>query len=746
MDLEAQLRYRPATVTPSKQISFGPFVYEPNSGRLTKYGQRIKLQQKSSKILSRLLEEPGRVVSRNDIERELWPEGTYVDYELGTRVALKKLRDALGDSAEEPRYIETVRGEGYRFVGAVETQAPASGGAVTSSSQTEAGTTDDVVDARAASLSARTGNWAVAMISGAVLMLLLIATIAARVAFRPETREQPRVERLTSSGATTAAISPDGRYLAYATDEGIWLKQIASGDVHRLQVEPGLAPFDLSWYRDSSSLLALDAKGVWRLSILGGAAQQIFGPARAAAISPDGKRLAVTSPDARSILVAGSNGENPRVIAAIVTPGTAYMSRPAWSPHGARVAYMKHWEEAGAMTADIETAHPDGTDVRVVLKRFPIMQLAWMEDGRVLFGVGNPAPNLGTTNLWSVPVREETGEAASPAEPLTNWPDFNFLNPSSTSDGHTVVFTRMVLQVNVSTAELGPDAIGPLKALTSEAAYSYNHPGTWDPSGKDLIVVVGGGKNPSIRRQPVDGGQPQAIVPASLKDEIDPQVSADGRWLLWIRTETDASAPGPVSGDSSRWQWAEVARMPREGGPVQILDRQAGLNFWLRCPSRSGAECVFGVLQRDYQLAFRGIDTDSGTSRELFRWTPGKAGASYDVAPTGDRIFLWENPAARGDRGKMWSANMDGGGKRELPIACADKVSGWSALPDGGWLLAHPTAPRGSEIVRVNSAGACKTIWRSDSERLGEPEISRDGRRIAVAVFSSDRNAWALHF
>src|ERR1051326_6326945 len=170
MDLRRDLRYRPATVMESRQISFGPFVYEPASGRLTKYGQRIKLQQQSSKILASLLEQPGRVVSRDEIERRLWPDGTYVDYELGTRVALKKLRDALGDSAEEPRDIETVRGEGYRFVAAIE---PASTAAAAESSQPETLTTDETVPPPIplpAPLT-RPRHWALPMAAGAVAML-----------------------------------------------------------------------------------------------------------------------------------------------------------------------------------------------------------------------------------------------------------------------------------------------------------------------------------------------------------------------------------------------------------------------------------------------------------------------------------------------------------------------------------------------------------------------------------------------
>ncbi len=103
-----------------RTISFAPFAFEPSSGRLTKYGHRIKLQGKSAEILRCLLEEPGRLVTRAELEKRLWPDGTYVDYQLGVRVALKKLRDALGDSADNPVYIRTVRGEGYRFIAPVE--------------------------------------------------------------------------------------------------------------------------------------------------------------------------------------------------------------------------------------------------------------------------------------------------------------------------------------------------------------------------------------------------------------------------------------------------------------------------------------------------------------------------------------------------------------------------------------------------------------------------------------------------
>jgi DNA-binding winged helix-turn-helix (wHTH) protein/tetratricopeptide (TPR) repeat protein len=104
-------------------VSFGPFAFEPQSGRLTKSGRRIKLQPKSAALLACLLEHPGAVIGRAEIQKRLWPEGTYVDFEIGIRVAMKKLRGALCDSAEAPTYIQTVPGAGYRFIATVEANA-----------------------------------------------------------------------------------------------------------------------------------------------------------------------------------------------------------------------------------------------------------------------------------------------------------------------------------------------------------------------------------------------------------------------------------------------------------------------------------------------------------------------------------------------------------------------------------------------------------------------------------------------
>src|SRR5262249_58063468 len=100
-------------------LRFGPFDLDLKSGELRKQGMRVRLQPKPLAILRTLLEHPGALVKREDLRRRLWAEDTFVDFESGVNTAVNRLRLALGDEADRPRYIETVARTGYRFIAPV---------------------------------------------------------------------------------------------------------------------------------------------------------------------------------------------------------------------------------------------------------------------------------------------------------------------------------------------------------------------------------------------------------------------------------------------------------------------------------------------------------------------------------------------------------------------------------------------------------------------------------------------------
>ena len=109
------------------RFRFGVFEADSATGELRKQGIRIKLNVQPFQVLVMLLARAGEVLTREEIARELWPEGTFVDHEHGVNSAVNRIRDALGDSAKNPRFLETLARRGYRFVAPVEQMAEAAG-------------------------------------------------------------------------------------------------------------------------------------------------------------------------------------------------------------------------------------------------------------------------------------------------------------------------------------------------------------------------------------------------------------------------------------------------------------------------------------------------------------------------------------------------------------------------------------------------------------------------------------------
>jgi len=99
---------------------FGPFEFDPSSGELRKYGVKIKVHGQPVEILALLLAQPATTVTREELQRRLWPDNTFVDFESGLNAAVKRLRAALSDSPEKPKFVETLARRGYRFIAPVE--------------------------------------------------------------------------------------------------------------------------------------------------------------------------------------------------------------------------------------------------------------------------------------------------------------------------------------------------------------------------------------------------------------------------------------------------------------------------------------------------------------------------------------------------------------------------------------------------------------------------------------------------
>src|SRR5437762_1352467 len=105
-------------------VHFGEFELDAAAGQLYRKGAKLRLQEQPSQILQILLQRPGEVVTREELQQKIWPSDTFVDFDHGINNAIKRLREALGDTAETPCYVETLPRRGYRFIGKIERETP----------------------------------------------------------------------------------------------------------------------------------------------------------------------------------------------------------------------------------------------------------------------------------------------------------------------------------------------------------------------------------------------------------------------------------------------------------------------------------------------------------------------------------------------------------------------------------------------------------------------------------------------
>jgi DNA-binding winged helix-turn-helix (wHTH) protein len=279
------------------RLAFGPFEVNVPAGQLLKSGVRIRLSGQPFQILLILLAHPGDVVTNEQLRERIWKEGTFVDFEHGLHAAVNKLRRALGDSAENPRYIETVPGRGYRFIGALGRQpVPISGslsdlplpppaGGELSPARSKLGRRWWIAAAVTLPLGAL-GIWALSH---------LRQTPADERVLRLQINPPAGSEFTFGTQAAGISLSPDGKTAAYiATDHGkaaLWVQPL---DGATARVLAGTEEAGLPFWSPDSEAVAFFAHGkLQRVYLAGGAPQTIcdMGQARGGSWSDNGRIL-----------------------------------------------------------------------------------------------------------------------------------------------------------------------------------------------------------------------------------------------------------------------------------------------------------------------------------------------------------------------------------------------------------------------------------------------------------------------
>ena len=419
----------------SKLLSFGLFELDLQARELRKSGVRIKLQEQPFQILAMLLERPGEIVTREELQKRLWPEDTFVDFDLSLNSAVKKLRQALGDDSENPRFIETLYRRGYRFIGPVNGTSALSAPTAVSTEAAPAPPMSQTPRPAGRARNFRVLPWAI------MAMLVLVAAGV----FWSTPSQAPRITGYTQ-------ITRDGRAKGFGGlvvgGERLYVQEIeldrfVIGEVSVSGGETAIlpTPFRNVGIADiaptGSALLVGTSEGtpgedsVWALPLPAGSPRRLGDlVVNSATWSPVANELVFSK--GQDIFIANSDGGNPRKLATV--GGLARSLR--FSPDGQRLRFTIH--DLKNDSYSLWELNRDGSGLHPLLPGWNASPQEccgnWTPDGKYFLFQSFRA---GRFNLWALPERGHWFRGYTEPTRLTNGP-LDFTLPVPSRDGKRI--------------------------------------------------------------------------------------------------------------------------------------------------------------------------------------------------------------------------------------------------------------------------------------------------------------------
>ena len=816
---------------PAHTVRFGSFELDLRAAELHHDGTKTKLPEQPFQILAELVEHPGEVVTREELRQSLWRSDTFVDFEHGLNTAVKRLREALGDSAENPRYIETLPRHGYRLSVPVERVEPAAAApagkpriwwAVSalllvsvaagfawwlryrpvriesvavlplenlSGNPEEDIFADDMTGALIAELgkvralqvaslqsamSFKGTNKPVrqiaaeldvdAVLEGSVvrtgdkvritvqlvqarperylwsesferdfpdvgpLRNQVVQAVAGKIGAggrfwwsRARTPIQPpsglSIKRLTTSGVVElAAISPDGKYLAYTENEGhkqsLWVQQMASGSRTAL-LPPAAAQYGAVKFSPDSNYIYYtreNGKGsadLYQIAALGGAPRKLLADVpNEFAVSPDGRSFAYVRsgwPEKETVLLVRTADGAPEKTIKTWPKSMLLREIAAWSPDGKLLATVQL--PPGINSIGLVAVPLDGGPETAVFSSMTwrdIYTPQWLPDGSGLIAPAyEKAPQL-----W------EFRYPAGPPRQITRFTT-RYYTASLTADSRALV---AVEETNLSGIWMGtataPDRV---RRVTPPGSRTVGAIGlAWTPDGR-MIYWSNDQDQSDFMMMNADGSNAQRLPLDGLK--WFPNVCSDGRTLLFMaphpitaedvvmRADLDGGQPHAIKGTNvwgfvhctpdGKWvvyNWGtgkKLFKVPVEGGtPIELTDRTCIPSAlspdgrWIAChylPEEGAPKLAI--------IPFAGgppVKVFDLPSTVVCLRQPGQSNKGFltpfSWTPDGHAVAFVDN---RDGVGNLWAQPIEGGAPVKLTHFTAEGISFFAWSRDG---------------------------------------------------------------
>jgi Tol biopolymer transport system component/DNA-binding winged helix-turn-helix (wHTH) protein len=709
-------------------IRFGIFEVDIRAGELRRKGVKVRLQEQPFQVLAMLLERPGELVTREELRSRLWPADTFVDFDHGLNAAVKRLRDALGDSADSPRFVETLARRGYRFL------APANVGG-------RGGITG--AEPSSATIPKRSRRWWIAVAAGIVLLDLAGISAGWHAGHRSAASMRLTERRLTGNPendpVTSAAISPDGKYLAFADKEGLFLRAVGTGETHPV-VLPGEGTTQfVSWFPDGSHVLATrtvnaaEKPGLWNVSVFGGAPRKLVDAAERGAVSPDGSHIIFVRGDYghEEIWEMRSAGEEARKV--LGQPGDNF-EPVVWSADGKRIAFIRSayhfgWEESDVSLGILDLANGKS---KVVLTSSRLGRaLAWTPDGRLIYSLSELPPNQNDSNLWAMKIDAQGNHFWGQPVRLTNGPDGK-ARASVSADGKQLSYLRWMESpsVYISQLEAGGTRLSSPRRLSLDERSNY--PFTWTPDGKSVIFTSDRDGRFHLFKQAVDQPAPDLLV-GGEQSVMAARLNPEGTEILYATT--------PAPEDPERQ--VRLMRLPLAGGTAQLLFAEPQISNF-QCAHAPSKVCVLSEFRPD-RVDFYTFDSVKGTKKPLREIAAAEwYMLNWSLSPDGSTLALARKQRFPGNANiRLYS--LASGKERILAlpdwsgIRCLD----WSTDGRSLWVSVW-AADETQMMLSVDLHGKARQVLQENEKDLGWAIPSPDGRHVAIWEASGSSNAWLL--
>jgi Tol biopolymer transport system component/DNA-binding winged helix-turn-helix (wHTH) protein len=531
---------------PRAAYRFGDYTLDPLAYELRRGGRSVRLERQPMEVLILLVRRHGELISRSEIADRLWGKDVFVDVETGIHTVIRKIRLALRDTADAPRFVATVSGKGYRFiapVGAVANEMAQKPAPAVAPRELPPVAPESTMPVPGAALPS--GRILLVAIGLSILVGALIAT--SWFNRRPPGPSAVRLTLATANRLVTnvpgssggPSFSPDGRMLAYhkGPEFSLWVQRLDGGEPLQLASHGDGASFPV-WSPGGDRILYTSSRGIMSVSPLGGPSTFLLEGAASPSFSADGTRLVFEKggPEA-GIYTANPDGTNQR---RIVARSGAYGSAvPSVSPDGRYVAYIVH-ERPGV--SDLWSAPLEGGEPRqITFDRTDVGRPAWLPDGTALIFHSSRG---GSQTLWRVPI-----SGGDPA-PVTTGAGQD-RNPHVSPDGRRIVYQN----IRYGSALRLFDVASRASREVLRGRENVLHP-RFSPSGGEVVYFVGTGATFSLLTVAVDGSGRRQVAPVN---GAFPRYSADGQSIHFLAAAAPSLMKVAAKGGPpvEVWSWPE---------------------------------------------------------------------------------------------------------------------------------------------------------------------------------------------